>query len=158
MCPLKWEEGGLPPECACRENHTGSRTGHLRVHGSPVNALFVAEKTAAGCGLSLASLGYCSFPPTAFVHVLLDFYLLFNIFGVSSIVTFLSLFPFSLCLLSPWSYSLFPTENHHVAQASLNSILSVSCLSSGVTERQHQGLLATAIIIIFVSLYKTSFG
>lgn len=60
------------------------------------------EKTAAGCGPSLATSGYHSFPPTAFVHALLDFYLLFNIFGVSNVITFLSLFPFPFCLLSPF--------------------------------------------------------
>lgn len=36
LCALKREEGGLPPECACRENRTGSRTGRLSVRGRPV--------------------------------------------------------------------------------------------------------------------------
>lgn len=51
VCPLKREEGGLPPECACRENRTGSRTGRLRVHGRPVDALFVVRRLLRAVGL-----------------------------------------------------------------------------------------------------------
>lgn len=51
LCPLKREEGDLPPECACRENRTGSRTGRLSVHGRPVDALFVVRRLLRAVGL-----------------------------------------------------------------------------------------------------------
>lgn len=104
--------------------------------------------------------GFCSFPHTDFVHVLLDIYLAFSIwlFKVMALLS-LSPFLFSLFPILPWPYSSLPTEYRHVAQARPQlTALFVSLLSAGAVKMHYKVLLGTAFIIILVSLEQPSLG